>query len=119
NILEIVPGQKIQNIFSPVAIQKIEQALTVIQQTGTMQAFEYKQTLSDREHWFDARLVPLSESQLIFTARDVTTCRETEKRIKHQVQKLSVLRSIDLAIASGLDLNLLLAMLLDQVNELM
>jgi HD-GYP domain-containing protein (c-di-GMP phosphodiesterase class II) len=39
--------------------------------------------------------------------------------MKHQMQQLSVLRSIDLAIASGLDLNLLLAMLLDQVIELM
>ena len=35
------------------------------------------------------------------------------------MQQLSMLRSIDLAIASGLDLNLLLAMLVDQVVELL
>jgi putative nucleotidyltransferase with HDIG domain len=39
--------------------------------------------------------------------------------MKQQMQQLSALRSIDLAIASGLDLNLLLSMLLDQVKELM
>jgi HD-GYP domain-containing protein (c-di-GMP phosphodiesterase class II) len=118
-IPEILPGQKIQKIFSPVIAEKIEQALTAAQQTGVVQAFEYNQTLFDREHWFDARLAPTSKSQLIFTARDVTECKETESRMKQQMRQLSVLRSIDLAIASGLDLYLLLAMLLDQLNELM
>jgi putative nucleotidyltransferase with HDIG domain len=39
--------------------------------------------------------------------------------MERQVQQLSILRSIDLAIASGLDLNLLLSMLLDRVMALM
>jgi transcriptional regulator with GAF, ATPase, and Fis domain len=55
----------------------------------------------------------------MFVARDVTKCKQTEIRMKQQMQQLSLLRSIDLAIASGLDLNLLLTMLLDQVVELM
>jgi putative nucleotidyltransferase with HDIG domain len=39
--------------------------------------------------------------------------------MERQVLQLSILRSIDLAIASGLDLNLLLSMLLDRVMALM
>jgi hypothetical protein len=116
---EVVPGQKIQNIFSPLLAEKIEQALSVTQQTGLVQAFEYRLLLAGRERWFDARLAPLTESRFIFTARDNTKCKETENRMKQQMHQLSVLRSIDLAIASGLDLNLLLSMLLDQLNELM
>ena len=52
-------------------------------------------------------------------ARDITECREIEIKMKQQMQQLSILRSIDLAIASGLDLNLLLSMLLDRVTTLM
>jgi len=52
-------------------------------------------------------------------ARDVTECRKTEIQMKRQMQQLSILRSIDLAIASGLDLKLLLSMLLDGVMTLM
>jgi HD-GYP domain-containing protein (c-di-GMP phosphodiesterase class II) len=117
--IPIVPGQKLLDIFSPAANEKIELALYAAQQTGAVQAFEYKQMISAREHWFEARLAPISESRMLFTARDVTECKETENRMKQHVQQLSVLRSIDLAIASGLDLNLLLSMLLDQLNELM
>jgi HD-GYP domain-containing protein (c-di-GMP phosphodiesterase class II) len=118
-ISEITLGKKIQHIFSHAMAEKFDQVLKTVQQTGQVHVFECKLMLSDREHWFDARLVPISESRMLFVARDVTACKETERRMKHQVQQLSVLRSIDLAIASGLDLNLLLAMLLDQLSELM
>jgi len=119
DIPEVKPGQKIQKFFSPATTEKFEQALNVAQQTGRVHVFEYQLIVSGREHWFDARLAPISETQILFTARDITKCKETENRMKQQMHQLSVLRSIDLAIASGLDLNLLLAMLLDQLDELM
>jgi putative nucleotidyltransferase with HDIG domain len=52
-------------------------------------------------------------------ARDITECREIKIKMERQVQQMSILRSIDLAIASGLDLHLLLSMLLDRVLTLM
>ncbi len=116
---EIKPGQKIQDAFSPSMAEQFEQALSVTRKTGRINTFEYHLLVSGRVHWFDARLVPVSEARTIFTARDITECKETENRMKQKMQQLSVLRSIDLAIASGLDLNLLLAMLLDQLTELM
>jgi HD-GYP domain-containing protein (c-di-GMP phosphodiesterase class II) len=112
---QISTGENIQDLLSPAAAEKIEQAL----QTGQAQVLEYDLTISDRQHWFDARIAPISESQFLFVARDVTKCKQTEIQMKRQMQQLSLLRSIDLAIASGLDLNLLLTMLLDQVVELM
>lgn len=112
---EIASGLKIQEVFSSEVVEKIELALAASRKASEINAFEYL----DREHWFDARLVPIAESRVLFVARNITQCKETENRMKRQMQQLSVLRSIDLAIASGLDLNLLLAMLLDQLNELM
>ena len=112
-------GQKIQDAFSPTMAEKFEQVLHTTQQTGQINNFEYHLMISDRVHWFDARLVPLSAAQFIFTARDITKCKENEQRMKQHMQQLSVLRSIDLAIASGLDLNLLLSMLLDQLTGLL
>jgi len=116
---EITPNRPLQDVFSPELKEKFERALHTALQTGKASNLEYSQFVSDREHWFNARLVPISDSQIIFTARDVTQCRETENRLMRQMQRLSALRSIDLAIASGLDLNLLLSMLLDQVTSLM
>ena len=116
---QITPNQRIQDVFSPELKEKFERALDSVRQTGNASTLEFSRLIADREHWFDARLVPISNARIIFTARDVTQCRETENRLMRQMERLSALRSIDLAIASGLDLNLLLSMLLDQVTSLM
>ena len=115
---EIVVGRKIQDIFSIPMTEKFEQVILDVQRTSHASAFEYQQMISNRIRWFDARLVPISDSRVVFTARDITNCKETENKMKQQMQQLSMLRSVDLAIASGLDLNLLLAMLLDQLTIL-
>jgi HD-GYP domain-containing protein (c-di-GMP phosphodiesterase class II) len=114
-----VRGAKIQDVLVPASVDSFKQALRSVQQTQTATGFECRLPVADLEHWFDVRLVPISGSQFLFVARDVTKCHETESRMAQQMQQLSVLRSIDLAIASGLDLNLLLAMLVDQVLDLL
>jgi putative nucleotidyltransferase with HDIG domain len=113
------PGRKIQEIFPPAETGKFEKALHQVKQTGDVSTFQSSLALSSGASWFDARLSRISQTQFMLTARDITDCLETESRLKHKMQQLSALRSIDLAIASGLDLNLLLSMLLDQVTSLL
>ena len=114
----IAVGRKIQDIFSIPMTEKFEQAFHKVMASGQNSELEYQLTISNHARWFDARLVPISGSRVILTARDITKCKETENKMKQQMRQLSMLRSIDLAIASGLDLNLLLAMLLDQLTLL-
>jgi len=111
--------KKIKDIFPSGVVDKLENALRTVRQTGDVIPLEYALSISNREHWFDARLIPVSNSQVMLIARDITECREIEIKMKRQMEQLSILRSIDLAIASGLDLNLLLSMLLDRVTTLM
>jgi len=80
-------------------------------------SFEFPLVMDEREVWFDARLVATSESKFVLSARDITKYKKTEERMKRQLHRLSALRSVDFAIASGLDLNLLLSILLDRVLE--
>ncbi len=110
---------KIQDVFSDDLKEKFERVLHSVQQTGDVNTFQYSLPISNQVRWFDARLVPISKSQVMFIARDITECREIENRSMRQMQQFSALRTIDLAIASGLDLNLLLSMLLDQVTALL
>lgn len=119
----VLPGEishrELRDVFPSAAVEKLERALDAVKQTGTPASLEFSLSVQNREYWFDVRLVPLSQTQALLTARDVTSCHETESRLRRQMQQLSALRSIDLAIASGLDLNLLLSMLLEQVAGLL
>jgi putative nucleotidyltransferase with HDIG domain len=119
----ISPGslqnKRIQDVFPASLVEQLENALRTVQQTGNIVPLEYVWPISSREYWFDARLIPISDSEIMLISRDITECRETKFKMERQVQQLSILRSIDLAIASGLDLNLLLSMLLDRVMAIM
>jgi HD-GYP domain-containing protein (c-di-GMP phosphodiesterase class II) len=117
--LDAIRNKNIRDVFPPDLAEKLEQALKTVARTGSVVSLEYVLPVLNREYWFDARLIPASSSQIILIARDITKCRETEIKMNRQMQQLSILRSIDLAIASGLDLNLLLSMLLDRISTLM
>lgn len=118
--LERFENKKIQEILPASIAKTLEHNLSLVKQGGTAPPFELSlSSLPDREHWFDARLILLSSSQVLLLARDITKHKQTEGRIQQQLRQLSALRSIDLAIASGLDLKLLLSMLLDQVTSLL
>lgn len=112
-------GQNIAEVFPAFEVKKIERALGHVQKTGSVAAFEYSLIEANSQFWFDARLAPLSKSRFLLTARDITICRDTETRLNRKMQQLSALRSLDLAIASGLELNLLLSLFLDQVSMLL
>jgi HD-GYP domain-containing protein (c-di-GMP phosphodiesterase class II) len=112
-------GKNIKDIFPSGLVGQLEHALSIVKQTGNVVPLEYVLPISNREHWFDARLIPVSDSKIMLIARDITECREIKIKLERQVQQMSILRSIDLAIASGLDLHLLLSMLLDRVLALM
>ena len=114
-----IARRELRDVFPATAVEKIEGALKAVKQTGTTSSLEVSLSVQDREYWFDVRVAPLSETQALLTARNITKCHETESRLRKQIQQLSALRSIDLAITSGLDLNLLLSMLLDQVAGLL
>ncbi|HQU35688.1 MAG TPA: HD domain-containing phosphohydrolase [Anaerolineales bacterium] len=89
-------------------------------QSGHTLPFEFSLTTFDgQKFWFDGRLTCLSPSQQILFSRDITKYKQSELRMRQQSQRMTGLRSIDLAIASNLDLNLLLPLLLEQANTLL
>lgn len=89
-------------------------------QSGHILPFEFSLTAFDgRTFWFDGRLTCLSPSQLILFSRDITKYKHSESRLQQQKRRMTGLRSLDLAIASNLDLNLLLPLLLEQATTLL
>ncbi len=115
---DLLHNRRIQEILSLESARRLEDHLLQVKDCGETLPFEFSIT-SPEERWFDSRITLLPESQLLLVARDITNHKRTEHRLAQQVRRLAALRSIDLAIASGLDLKLLLSMLLDHVTALL
>ena len=116
---EQILSKRMHDLLSAEASENLTLFLSQYQQGKKNISFEFPMIMDGCEHWFDARLVGSSDSRFILSARDITKYKQTENRMKRQLQRLNALRSIDFAIASGLDLNLLLSILLERVLETM
>jgi HD-GYP domain-containing protein (c-di-GMP phosphodiesterase class II) len=114
-----VIGKKIQEVLPSNPAELIVGHLSAVFQTGTAISFEFSLLAAGGPRWFDGRISLLPPSRAILLARDITAHRNADARMQQQLRQLSSLRSVDLAIASGLDLKLLLSMLLDQVTDLL
>lgn len=111
--------RKIADILPSHLTEHIRVHQSAVFRTGKTTSFEFSLSAADQPRWFDARLGLLPSSNVILLAREVTAHRTAQGRIHQQRLQFSGLRSVDLAIASGLDLKLLLSMLLDQVTALL
>jgi HD-GYP domain-containing protein (c-di-GMP phosphodiesterase class II) len=114
---ESVQNRSLQDFFPPEMGEKLNLFISQSLQKTKPASFEFPLITNGYEYWFDARLIGISNSNFILSIRDITKYKQNEIRMERQLQRLSALRSIDFAIASGLDLNLLLSILLDRVTE--
>jgi HD-GYP domain-containing protein (c-di-GMP phosphodiesterase class II) len=109
--------RRVQDIL-PIEISgKVSDAISKLH-SGTRVVFiEYFLTTPAGEGWYESRLVSLLNGQSIMFVRDITKFKRSELKIKRQLDQLAALRSIDLAITSGLDLHSTLLLILEHVRE--
>jgi HD-GYP domain-containing protein (c-di-GMP phosphodiesterase class II) len=119
DLCEQIQDKQIQGILPIETGGNLDQFISEVDKNGKSSSFEFPLTMGERVFWFDGCLIPASDSTVILSARNISKYKQTEFRMQRQLNRLSALRSIDLAIASGLDLNLLLSILLDRVIETM
>lgn len=77
---------------------------------------------SGEAHWWQTIKVPLissNERQVLGVSTDITERKRAEEKVQRQLSQLAALREIDVAIASSLDLNLTLNVILDRVARLL
>jgi HD-GYP domain-containing protein (c-di-GMP phosphodiesterase class II) len=108
--------RKMQDVLPLEVSRKIEDAISDIRRGSKVVFVEYFLDTILGGGWYEARLVPLSNRQSIMFVRDITKFKESEAKTKSQLNQLAALRSIDLAITSGLDLSLTLSVILDHVR---
>lgn len=112
-------NNRIQDILPAAVGNNLDQIISQAGEHGRSSTFEFSLTIGEQDIWFEGCVFPSSSTKYTLSARNITKYKQTEYRMERQLKRLSALRSIDLAIASGLDLNLLLSILLDRVIDTM
>jgi putative nucleotidyltransferase with HDIG domain len=108
--------QKIQDLLPVEAGWKISNGLQDLRENRkTIQVDFSLPTLSGKK-WYESRLVPTSNRQVIVFIRNITKYKQSEEKIKIHLEQLDALRAIDLAITSGADLSQTLSDILNHVR---
>jgi hypothetical protein len=109
-------GRKIQEVYPYKVGRKYADALFNLRFVKKMILMEYSLPMTFGEGWYEARLVPLGNRQIIACIRNVTKHKQSEIKIERQLQQLAALRAIDLAITTNSDLSTTLSAILDHVR---
>lgn len=88
-------------------------------ETGKVQALVYPLTLSGKQHYFEARVVPCDPDTTLTMVRDITERITYEEKIKSQLEQLAALRTIDASITGSTELYPTLEVILNQVFDLL
>ena len=108
--------RRIQDVLPPEVGRKISDSIGKLRAGSKVSYVEYFLYTPAGKAWYESRLVSLSNEQSIMFVRDITRYKQSEEKIKNQLNQLAALRSIDMAITSGLDLNSTLSLILDHVQ---
>jgi len=99
-------------------IEHIQNALA----DGKARSIEYPLQIQDRSFWFAATVSPMSAGTVVYVARDITdkvnAQQELERQVEERTRELTAILKISNEVASTLELEPLLALVIAQVKTM-
>ena len=98
-------GQRLQDILPQESQAEIEKGLAEAANGGTLYCFEYSLPFEEGERFFEARILPLFDGQLISVVRDITDHHRAEQTLRESEEhfRLLIENSSDVATILGPD----------------
>jgi PAS domain S-box-containing protein/putative nucleotidyltransferase with HDIG domain len=114
-------GRQRKTLFPDISDEQGEK-LGDVYKTGVPLYFEERASFPEGDTWLGTLIVPLRNEAGEVTAvmgisRNINERKRSEEKIRQQVQQLSALRSVDIAISSSLDIRLTLDIFLEHVLD--
>ncbi len=109
-------GRRVGDVLPREFAETLLHALETFRETHETIPFEYTMWQGGSQRWYEARLVPTANNQVVVVVRDATRHKQAEEKFNSQLKRIAALRAIDLAISSSLDLHLALSVVLSQVT---
>ncbi len=107
--------KKMQDVLPADAGRQFGEILGRVQKTQQVGSIQYQLPTPRGERWFEARLVPSTEAQVIVIVRDITESVQMKGQVSLQLRQLAALYRVDAAITSSFNLKVTLSVVLGEV----
>ncbi len=81
-------GKKVQDVLPPALSDIIMEKLNEAKTTNTLQIFNYPLIVKGIEKWFEARVIPDINNDLLVIVRDVTEQKDQQKKLEQKNEEL-------------------------------
>ena len=102
---EGVTGKQIRDIFPPNVGKKLSDAIDTFHKKRSLMSTEFSIAGHDSEHSYEARLLPLLESQVAIIILDITLRKQAEEALRESAEKYRQLAETSHDIILTVDLN--------------
>jgi len=83
-------GKRIQDIPLKDVGKKFHEAIQQLKETKSLVSIEYSLNIEKREHFYEARLLPLLENQVIVIVRNITERKRAEEALRESEERLKL-----------------------------
>jgi len=121
NILLMPPstfiGRNISEVLPPELADLTRHHVEQVFETGQIQVYQYSLLFGNEIRYFESRLVLKGSDEALSMVRDITERKRAEEKLSEQLKQLQLLRAIDAAIISNVDLDSNLQMIVQKTIE--
>lgn len=79
---ETLIGKKIQDIPDKIVGLEFRNALDIVKSTKKVHSFEYVLQISDKKEYFEARVIPIPQNQMIVMIRNITESKLVQEELE-------------------------------------
>ncbi len=99
-------GSKVKDVMDPALAKIVLSGIEETLKTGKLNSLEYSYCVLGHQHYFEARMVPVADNEVLSIVRDITEGKVAEAKLTYQLEFEKMIAEISAAFVGATEQNI-------------